>query len=117
MTINPRTGSSRTIQVTGGTLSAGSLDGILLHGRTLFVVENFTERLVTVKLSHDLRTARIAAVVTDANVNGAFRIPTAVAEQDGRLALVNARFDIGLPPPLGTGVPPGTDYNLVILKR
>jgi len=117
MTINPRNGSSRTIPVTGGTLSAGSLDGILLHGRTLSVVENFTERLVTVKLSHDLRTARIAAVVTDADVNGAFRIPTAVAEQDGRLALVNARFDIGLPPPLGTGVPPGTDYNLVVLKR
>jgi hypothetical protein len=117
MTINPRTGSSRSIQVTGGTLSAGSLDGILLDGRSLFVVENFTERLVTVKLSHDLRTARIVAAVTDADVDGAFRIPTAVAEQDGRLALVNARFDIGLPPPLGTGVPPGTDYNLVVLKK
>ena len=112
-----RNGSSRSLQLTGGTLTAGSPDGILLRGQTLFVVENFAERLVTVKLSHDLRTARIAAVVTDADVNGAFRIPTAVAEQDGRLALVNARFDVGLPPPLGTGVPPGTDYDLVVLKR
>jgi hypothetical protein len=117
MTINPRTGSSRRIQLTGGALTAGSADGILLHGRSLFVVENFAERLVTVKLGHDFRTARITSVVTDADVHGAFRIPTAVAEQDGRLALVNARFDVGLPPPLGTGVPPGTDYNLVVLKR
>jgi hypothetical protein len=117
MTINPRTGSSRTIQVTGGALTAGSPDGILLHGRSLYVVENFAERLVTVKFGPDFRTARITSVVTDADVHGAFRIPTAVAEQNGRLALVNARFDVGLPSPLGTGVPPGTDYNLVVLKR
>ncbi|WP_112247954.1 YncE family protein [Kribbella monticola] len=117
VTINPRTGSSHSIQVTGGALTPGSPDGILLHGRSLYVVENFAERLVTVKLGHDFRTARITSVVTDADVHGAFRIPTAVAEQDGRLALVNARFDVGLPPPLGTGVPAGTDYNLVVLKR
>ena len=116
-TINPRTGSSREITVTGGALSVGSLDGILLRGNKLYVVENFTERLVTLKLGHDLRTARIVATVTDADVKGAFRIPTAVAEQNGKLALVNARFDVGLPPPLGTGVPPGTDYNLVVLHK
>jgi hypothetical protein len=117
MTINPRTGSSREITVTGGALSAGSVDGILLHGNKLYVVENFVERLVTLKLSHDLRTARIVATVTDADVKGAFRIPTAVAEQNGKLALVNARFDVGLPPPLGTGAPPGTDYDVVVLHK
>jgi hypothetical protein len=117
MTINPRNGTSRSINVTGGKLTAGTLDGILLRGRKLYVVENFAERLVTLKLSHDLRTARIVAVVTDADVKGAFRIPTAVAQQNGKLALVNARFDVGVPPPLGTGVPPGTDYNLVVLKK
>jgi hypothetical protein len=31
---------------------------------------------------------------------------TTVAEHGDRLAIVNARFDLG-PPPLGTGVPPG----------
>jgi len=30
---------------------------------------------------------------------------------------VNARFDLGLPPPLGTGVPPGTDYNVIQLQK
>ena len=117
MTINPRDGSSRSINVTGGTLSAGSPDGILLEGRKLFVVENFAERLVTLKLSPDLSTARIVAVVTDKDVKGAFRIPTAVAEQNGKLALVNARFDLGLPPPLGTKLPSGTHYNVVVLKK
>jgi hypothetical protein len=116
-TINARNGTSRSITVTGGKLSAGSLDGILLHGRKLFVVENFAERLVTLKLSHDLSTARIVAVVTDKDVKGAFRIPTAVAEQNGKLALVNARFDLGLPPPLGTKLPSGTHYNVVVLKK
>ncbi|HEY0475775.1 MAG TPA: hypothetical protein VGD34_29095, partial [Kribbella sp.] len=115
MTINPRDGSSRSINVTGGTLSAGSPDGILLEGRKLFVVENIAERLVT--LSHDLSTARIVAVVTDKDVKGAFRIPTAVAEQNGKLALVNARFDLGLPPPLGDKLPSGTHYNVVVLKK
>jgi hypothetical protein len=117
MTINPRDGSSRSMQVTGGTLTAGSPDGILLAGRKLFVVENFAERLVTLKLSPDLSTARIVAVVTDKDVKGAFRIPTAVAEQDGKLALVNARFDLGLPPPLGDKPPSGTHYNVVVLKN
>lgn len=117
ITIDLRNGSSRTITVTGGRLTKGSLDGILLHGRKLYVVENFAERLVKLKLSKDLRTARIVSVVTDKDVKGAFRIPTAVAEQNGKLALVNARFDVGLPPPLGTGVPRGTKYNLVVLKK
>jgi hypothetical protein len=40
-----------------------------------------------------------------------------VAEHGSRLAIVNARFDLGLPPPLGTGVPPGTDYNVVLVRK
>jgi len=43
--------------------------------------------------------------------------PTTVAEHGDLLAIVNARFDLGLPPPLGTGVPPGTDYDVVLVSK
>jgi len=117
MTVNPVTGASRTIQVTGGAITPGTSDGILLDGRTLWVVENFSERLVGIELSPDLTSGVIVSAVTDADVDGAFRIPTTVAEHGSRLALINARFDLGFPPPLGPGAPEGTDYNVVVLKK
>lgn len=113
ITVNPRTGSSRTIAITGGAITPGTPDGILLDGKTLWVVENFAERLVKVRLGHDFATGRITAAVT----SDLFRIPTTLVERGNRLAIVNARFDQGLPPPLGTGVPPGTDYNVVQLQK
>ena len=113
ITVNPQTGSSRTIEITGGTITPGTPDGILLDGKTLWVVENFAERLVKIRLSSDLSSGRITAAVT----SDLFRIPTTVAERGDRLAIVNARFDLGLPPPLGTGIPPGTDYDVVQLQK
>ncbi|WP_203453383.1 SMP-30/gluconolactonase/LRE family protein [Jiangella aurantiaca] len=117
MTVDPATGASRQITVTGGALTPGTLDGILLDGRTLWVVENFANRVVGVTLSPDLSSGRITDVITDADVDGLFRIPTTVAEHGNRLAVVNARFDVGLPPPLGSGVPPGTDYDVVVVDK
>ncbi|MFG1814615.1 hypothetical protein ACGFIF_12680 [Kribbella sp. NPDC049174] len=111
--VNPRTGSSRTIAITGGTITPGTPDGILLDGRTLWVVENFSERLVKIKLSHDLTSGRITETFT----SDLFRIPTTVAKSGDRLALVNGRFDLGFPPPFGPGAPPGTDFDVVQIKK
>ncbi len=111
--VNPRTGSSRTIAITGGTITPGTPDGILLDGRTLWVVENFSERLVKIKLSRDLTSGRITETFT----SDLFRIPTTVAKSGDRLALVNGRFDLGFPPPFGEGAPPGTDFDVVQIKR
>jgi hypothetical protein len=116
ITVDPGTGASRTIAVTGGTITPGTPDGIMLDGKSLWVVENFAERLVEIRLSPDLSRGQIATVITDADVDGLFRIPTTVAKHGSRLAVVNARFDLGLPPPFGTGAPPGTDYDVVVLK-
>ncbi|GAA1557881.1 hypothetical protein GCM10009789_09140 [Kribbella sancticallisti] len=113
MTVDPRTGASQTIAITGGAITPGTPDGILLDGKTLWVVENFAERLVKIRLSSDLTSGRITAAIT----SELFRIPTTVAERGNRLAIVNARFDLGLPPPLGTGIPPGTDYDVVQLEK
>ncbi|TCO43895.1 hypothetical protein EV646_11187 [Kribbella antiqua] len=111
--VNPRTGSSRTITVTGGALTPGTPDGILLDGRILWVVENFANRLVKIKLSPDLTRGRITATVT----SKLFRVPTAVAKSGDRLALVNARFDLGFPPPFGPGAPKGTDFDVVQIRK
>jgi hypothetical protein len=111
--VDPRTGSSRELTLTGGALTPGTVDGILLDGRTLWVVENFANQLVKIELSPDLSQGRIEARIT----NALFRVPTAVGEDGHRLALVNARFDLGFPPPLGPGAPPGTDFDVVQLEK
>jgi hypothetical protein len=114
--VNPANGTSRTIQISGGTITPGTPDGILLLGRSLWVVENFAERLVEIRLSPDLKRGRISTVITDDDVHGLFRVPTTVAAGGDRLAVVNGRFDLGLPPPFGPGAPPGTDYDVVVVR-
>ncbi|TCN40777.1 hypothetical protein EV644_10559 [Kribbella orskensis] len=112
-TVDPSTGASRTITVTGGTLTPGTPDGLLLDGKTLWVVENFAERLVELRLDPDLTSGQIVSATT----SDLFRVPTAVAEHGDRLALLNARFDLALPPPFGPGAPPGTEYDVVQLQK
>ncbi|MGH3507898.1 MAG: SMP-30/gluconolactonase/LRE family protein, partial [Nocardioidaceae bacterium] len=80
-TVDPDTGHSDPIVLTGGALTPGTVDGLLLEGsRHLWVVENFANRVVGIRLSPDLSSGRVTAVITDADVGGLFRIPTTVAE-------------------------------------
>jgi hypothetical protein len=117
-TVDPATGDSAEISITGGTITPGTADGLLLSGRTLWVVENFANRVLGITLSPDLSSGVITTLITNADVGGLLRVPTAIAEHGNRLALINARFDLGLPPPFGPGAPPGTDYDVVqIAKR
>ena len=111
--MDPGTGSSRTIAISGGALTPGTPDGIYLDGRTLWVVQNFANQLVKIELNPSLTSGRIVATVT----NTLFRVPTAVGEDGHRLALINARFDLGFPPPFGPGAPPGTDFNVVQIDK
>ena len=109
-TVNPKTGASAAIDVDG--LIPGTLDGLLLAGRSLWVVENFANTLVRVTLSPDLSSGTITSAIT----SPLFRVPTTVAKHGDRLALVNGRFDLGLPPPFGEGAPPGTDFDVVLVR-
>lgn len=54
--------------------------------------------------------------ITATITSPAFRSPTTVARFGSRLVLVNARFDLSLPPPFGPGAPPGTDYDVVLVR-
>jgi hypothetical protein len=110
-TVDPATGASAAIDVAG--LIPGTPDGLLMAGNSLWVVENFANTLVRVALSPDLSSGDITSVIT----SPLFRVPTTVARHGDKLALVNGRFDLGLPPPFGPGAPPGTDFDVVLVNR
>ena len=103
-TVDPDTGSTTSIDV-GQPLPNG--DGILLSGRRLWVVQNFLNQVREIRLAPDLSSGTVTATVTD----DLLRIPTTVARHGNRLAVVNARFDLGIPGPADA------DYDVVLLDR
>ena len=110
--VDPATGASREITLSGPALQAGTLDGLQLEGRTVWVVQNFANSVARVRISPDLTRGRVVDVVTSKR----FRVPTTLARHGSRLAVVNARFDLGFPPPFGPGAPPGTTFDVVQLR-
>jgi hypothetical protein len=110
--VDPNTGVSREIPLSGPALAAGTLDGLQLEGHTAWVVQNFDNSVAQVKLSPKLTSGRVVEVIR----SDLFKVPTTVARHGRWLALVNARFDLGLPPPFGPGAPPGTDFDVVQIK-
>lgn len=85
--IDPRTGvASRTV-LDGGAVGNG--DGLVVHGRTLYVVRNWAYAVDVFTLSGDGRRARFVKRITDPR----FDEPTTAAVHGGRLYVVNARFD------------------------
>jgi sugar lactone lactonase YvrE len=87
-TVNPETGVTDEIELTGGNVQFG--DGILLDGKTLYVVQNQLNRIAVVKLSPDLASGTIVGHIT----SGLFKIPTTIDEHGNRLYAVNARFNV-----------------------
>lgn len=88
-TVDTRTGKSATI----AGIKVPSVDGIVLQGRRLWAVQN-SNRVTRIRLSPRLRAGRVERVITSKR----FQVP-ATATRHGRwLAVVNAKFDTGLPP-------------------
>ena len=79
-------GVTREIDLGGGSVPNG--DGILLDGRTLYVVQNQLNRIAVIALSEDLRSGRITRFITDAD----FDVPTTIDDNGEFLYAVNARF-------------------------
>jgi Cu-Zn family superoxide dismutase len=77
----------REIDLGGVRLTAG--DGLLLEGRTLYVVRNALEQIVEVRLGRNLRRGRVVSTTTDPS----FAFPTTIARAGGRLLVVNSQFD------------------------
>jgi hypothetical protein len=97
--VDPGTGDASLIDLGGGAVPAG--DGILLHGKTVYVVQNALNQIAVVQLQPDFGSGTVVRTISDAN----FRVPTTIAEFGDALYAVNARFDV--PPD------PSTKYEVV----
>jgi outer membrane protein assembly factor BamB len=116
-TVDPASGVSEEITLPAGAVPPGVSDGVILRGNSVWVVENFINQVVELRLAPDLSSGAVARVHDNASVGGLFRIPTTMGLSGDRLVVVNARFDMGFPPPLGVPAPPGTDYDVVQVPR
>lgn len=107
--IDPETGEAATIDL-GEPVPSG--DGLVLHGRTLYVVQNFLHQIAVIELGPDLASGTIVDTITSPD----FDVPTTAASFGNSLYAVNARFNDGFPPFLG-GPPQNLDYSVVRVPR
>ena len=101
--VDPRTGVTKRVDL-GGTLMTNG-DGMLLLGRTLYVVQNFSNQVAVVHLNRAGTTGTQTRTITDPG----FDIPTTAAAFGHRLYLANARFST---PPTAT-----TPYWATAVRR
>jgi sugar lactone lactonase YvrE len=101
--VNPATGETTQVDLGGELLTNG--DGLLLQGRTLFVVQNRLNQVAVLRLNWRGTAGTVVQRVTDPS----FDVPTTVAAFNDRLYLPNARFT--------TPAEPTTPYNVVSIPR
>jgi hypothetical protein len=103
--VDAATGVADRIEVPGGDMELINADGMLLKGRTLYVVENQDDPdpaadgvgvISVVKLGRNLASGRIVRTIHDE----LFQVPTTIARSGGSKYVVNAKF--GLPNPDGS---------------
>lgn len=98
-TVDPASGETAEIDLGGDSVVNG--DGILLAGSTLYVAQNQDNQLAVLELAADLGSASLTGALTNPN----FDIPTTLAQVQGTLYAVNARFN--------TEPTPDTTYDIV----
>jgi sugar lactone lactonase YvrE len=95
-----RRGVAREISLGGATVPG---DGILLHGRTLFVVvRSPQDGVLVLRLRPNLRSGTVLRTITSTDLDD----PTTIDEHGSRLYAVNARFS----------TPPGPDVPYWVTK-
>jgi sugar lactone lactonase YvrE len=100
--ISTKTKRVREIILRGGERVTNG-DGLVLRGRTLYVVRNAQGEIVKVKLAKSLASGRIVRRTT----NASFRFPTTADIARGRMLVVNSQFDRR-----GAGQPPERPFTL-----
>ena len=80
-------------------------DGILLDGKTLYVVQNQLNKVAVIALKHNLARGRVVTRLEDPD----FKVPTTIDDLGHRLYAVNARF--------GTPLPDTLEFQVVQLKK
>jgi sugar lactone lactonase YvrE len=100
--VDPATGVAREIALDEA-VTLG--DGILLDGKTLYVVRNQQSRVAAIDLADDLSSGSVVSYLTDPGLD----VPTTIAELGHSLYAVNARFT--------TTPTPATPYWLTKLQK
>jgi sugar lactone lactonase YvrE len=101
--VDPETGVARVVDLGGVTLAGG--DGLLVVGRTLYVVQGQTNTVAVIRLNAAGTSGELVEQLKDPH----FQFPTTIARFGKGLYLPNARFDI---PPT-----PDTEYSVVRIDR
>jgi sugar lactone lactonase YvrE len=101
--VDPATGNTRRVDLGGATVPNG--DGLLLEGRTLYVVQNVRNQISVVDLD---RSGTRGAVRPEVLTSPDFDVPTTVARWGTRFYLPNARFT--------TPATPDTTYTAVAIR-
>lgn len=101
--VDPLSGEATLIDLGGATVENG--DGLLLHGHTLYVVQNQLNQIAVIELAPDFLSGEVVDLIEDSN----FRVPTTIARFGRYLYAVNARF--------GTPPTPDTEYEVVQVLR
>jgi sugar lactone lactonase YvrE len=102
--IDPRSGAATKIQLANGE-SVPDGDGMLLDGKTLYVVQNQENQVAVIDLARDLGSGTVRMRLTDSD----FKVPTTIDEFGSRLYAVNARF--------GVSDPANADFDVVQLRK
>ena len=84
--VDPRTGVTRRIDIGDTVMTNG--DGLLLIGRTLFVVQNLLNKVAALTLNQSGTKGTLVREITSSQ----FDVPTTAAAFGNRLYLPNARF-------------------------
>lgn len=101
--IDPASGVAKLISL--GPESVPNGDGILVTGRTLYVVQNQLNRVAVIVLSPDFASGRVVTRLSDPD----FSVPTTIDDLGRRLYAVNARF--------GVPNPDAAAYQVVQLRK
>jgi hypothetical protein len=105
--VDARTGESELIDLGGGSVPTG--DGILLQGRTLYVLQNggappvVPNQIAVIRLRRDLSSGRIVKNLT----SPLFETATTLAKRGHVIVAVNAQF---------AGAPIDPEAEVVLLK-
>jgi sugar lactone lactonase YvrE len=101
--VDPDTGEATTVDLGGAVLTNG--DGLLVRGRTLYVVQNQLNQVAVIKLN----SAGTRGELVDTLTSPDFDVPTTVAAFGKSLYLPNARF--------GTSPTSTTEYWITRIDR
>jgi len=101
-TVDPETGFATEIDLGGVLVQSG--DGLVLRGKTLYVVQNFANAIAVFTLSPDYSAATFTGHLTDSDLN----VPSTADLFGPWVYAVNARFLDCFPGPC-----PGVAYDIV----